>query len=101
VEFIGILILAGLPLAGYNLLIKDDHLTLIATDDVEMKGKLRGKIFRTSCYLCLGSTFAFHLVLATSGEAALMWSFISIPIVLVFNVLFLLLIMEIVNRRKV
>jgi hypothetical protein len=99
-EILGILILAGFPIAGYNLLIKDDHLALLATDDNDIKGKLRSKIFKTSFFVCIGSVFAFHLVLAGLGEAVLMWAFISVPIVSVLNVLILLLIMEIVNRIK-
>ena len=88
-------------MAGYYMFVKDDHLALIATDDNDVKGRLRGKIFRTSFFVCLGSTLAFHLILATFGEAVLMWAVITVPIVLVVDVLLLLLIMEFVNRRKI
>ena len=101
VEFIGLLILVGIPLAGYNMFVKNDQLALLTADEIEAKKKLRSKIFKTSFYICLGSTFVFHLILATFGEAVLMWAVITMPIVFVFNALFLLLIMEIVNRRKI
>jgi hypothetical protein len=101
VEFIGILVLAGFPLTGYYMFVKDDHLARIATDDNNVKGRLRGKIFRTSFFVCLGSTFAFHLILATFGEAVIMWAIISMPMVFVFNVLVLSVVMEFVNRRKI
>ncbi|MDT8365385.1 MAG: hypothetical protein RRA15_02705 [bacterium] len=66
-EILGILILAGFPIARYNLLIKDAHLALLATDDNDIKGKFRSKIFKTSFFVCIGSVFAFHLVLAGLG----------------------------------
>ena len=80
--------------------IKDDHLTLITADDADIKWILRGKIFRSSTVLCIGSAFAFHLLLSAFGEAAFMWVFISMPLTFVFNVFVLLVIMEIMNRRK-
>ncbi len=62
--------LAGFPIAGYNLFIKDDHLALIAADEIETKGQLHSKIFKKSFFVCLGSVFSFHLVLFGLGESA-------------------------------
>jgi len=92
-EILGIIMLAGFPMVGYNQLIKDDHLALLATDNMDSKTKLRSKIIRMSFFVCVGSVFAFHFVLAALSEAVIMWTFITVPIVLIFNVFFLFLIM--------
>ena len=98
-EIIGILVLCGIPLAAYNLFIKDDHLALIAAEDIDIKGKFRTKIFKVSSLVCLGSTLVFHLVMSALGAPAFMWAIITVPIVFLFNILALLLIMEVINRR--
>lgn len=98
--FIGILVLLGFTLAGYNMFIRNDHQALLATDDTYVKGKLRGKIVRTSFVVCLGSAFAFHLLMAAFGESPFMWIVITMPMAIFINVLALLVIMEFVNRRK-
>ena len=100
-EILGILILIGLPLAGYNLFLKDDHLILIVTENDDVKGQLRSKILRTSLLVSFGATLAFHIVTAALGAPALIWALITIPIVFLFNLLALLLVMEFMNRRKV
>ena len=98
-ELIGILILLGLPMAAYNIFIKEHHLELISIADSDAKVKLRGKIFKIAIFVCFGVTIAFHVLVSALGAPALMWSFITIPIVFIFNVIALLIIMEFVNRK--